>query len=88
MSEENGTIDETALMRFQGISLEAERDLAYDSVDYKVSRGSRNDSNSNWRFNQKLYALFPQQMMTLLDIGCGGGAFVRTCIDEDRKSVV
>ncbi|MDA0323246.1 MAG: class I SAM-dependent methyltransferase [Verrucomicrobia bacterium] len=77
----------SALMRFKKITLEAERDLAFDSIDYQVSRGSRNDSNSNWRFNQKLYALYPLQMLTILDIGCGGGAFVRTCIDDGQIAV-
>ena len=70
------------------IVLRAERDCAYDSPDHIVPWGTRWDRSMNARFNEKLWKLYPQtQVVKLLDLGCSGGDFVRSCIDDGQFAI-
>lgn len=68
--------------------LRAERDCAYDSPDHLVPWGTRWDRSTNGRFNEKLWLLYPQtQVVKVLDLGCSGGDFVKSCIDDGQFAV-
>lgn len=47
-------------------------------------RISKPDDNQNYLFNKKLYALFGKKPLKILDLGCTGGAFVNSCIDDGQ----
>lgn len=66
------------------LRVDAERPIALDSADHIMPWGTRRDNSVNKRFNAKLYRLFPFEKRTLkiLDLGCSGGGFVRSLIDD------
>ncbi len=69
--------------------LRAERDCAYDSPDHLVPWGTRWDRSTNrGRFNEKLWLLYPKtHVVKVLDLGCSGGDFVKSCIDDGHFAV-
>ena len=68
--------------------LETEHPIAVSSNDTKFPRGSKNDNSIAPRFNRKLYELFNgKQNLRVLDIGCAGGGFVRSLIDDGHFAV-
>lgn len=69
--------------------MEAEREVAYESPDHLQPWGTKRDNSRNPRFNDKLYRLFPryEQMLKVLDMGCSGGGFVKSCFDEGCLAV-
>jgi hypothetical protein len=68
--------------------LRAERNCAYDSPDHLVPWGTRRDRSTNGRFNEKLWLLYPPtQVVKVLDLGCSGGDFVKSCIDDGNFAV-
>ena len=71
------------------IILKAERGVASDSPDHLMPWGTRADNSRNPRFNQKLYHLYPgrEHMMAVLDLGCSGGGFVKSCLDDGCLAV-
>ena len=85
------------------ITLECERDVAYDSLDHKMPWGTRRDNSKNSRFNKRLFDLFTEneytydkekkantstlRIVSVLDLGCSGGGFVKTVIDEGHLAV-
>jgi SAM-dependent methyltransferase len=69
------------------ITVEAERDIAYESEDHLFPWGTRRDNSRNWRFNLRLNNLFPRRIIRILDIGCAGGGFVNDCIDDGHLAV-
>ena len=49
----------------------------------RSSRGNKQDNSTNRRFNDKLYKLYPrQEQLKILDMGCSGGGFVKSCLDD------
>ncbi|MEW6329835.1 MAG: class I SAM-dependent methyltransferase [Pseudomonadota bacterium] len=71
------------------ILVKAERDVAYESPDHLCPWGTRRDNSRNKRFNHKLERLFQDITKTpaVLDLGCSGGGFVKTCIDDGWLAV-
>src|SRR5258708_13495075 len=68
--------------------LRAERDCAHDSPDHLVPWGTRRDRSTSARFNEKLWYLYPPtQIVKVLDLGCSGGDFVKSCIDDGHFAV-
>lgn len=67
--------------------LEADRLVAYDSPDHIMPHGTKRDNSTNPRFNRKLYALCRNEQLRVLDLGCSGGGFVRTCLDAGHLAV-
>jgi SAM-dependent methyltransferase len=62
--------------------------VAADSDDHKVPRGSLRDNSANRAFNARLYAwLADRPDLTVLDIGCAGGGFVRSVLEDGRCAV-
>ena len=68
--------------------LRAERDCAYDSPDHLMPWGTRKNRSTSETFNEKLWLLYPQtQVVKVLDLGCAGGDFVKSCIDDGHFAV-
>lgn len=69
--------------------LEAERKIAFESLDHLNPLGTARDNSINHRFNHKIYKIFDgvEKPLRVLDIGCSGGGFVRSCIDDGCLAV-
>lgn len=67
--------------------LHTDKPLAYDSPDHIYPFGTANDNHVNATFNKKLYALFGGRTISVLDLGCSGGGFVRNCIADGHIAV-
>jgi hypothetical protein len=78
----------TSSAPFQVI-LKAEREVAIASADHLLPWGTKRDNSHNPRFNDKVYKLFPRykEMLKVLDMGCSGGGFVKSCFDEGCLAV-
>jgi SAM-dependent methyltransferase len=62
--------------------------LAVTSDDHRFPRGTLNDNSLNRRFNRRLYELLGHKAdLKLLDLGCSGGAFVRSVIEDGHTAV-
>lgn len=78
-------------------TVQCERELAFESPDYLVPWGTRITNSSNQIFNKKLYGLFRTlyfyekhpyfRIITLMDLGCGGGGFVESIIEDGHIAV-
>jgi len=62
--------------------LETEHPVAVSSVDHIYPCGTSRDNSVNSEFNRKLYGLFPDQMISVLDLGCAGGGMVKSILDD------
>jgi SAM-dependent methyltransferase len=62
--------------------------VAIASNDTKFPRGCKNDNSIAPRFNHKLYRfLSAYPRIRVLDLGCAGGGFVRSLIDDGHFAV-
>lgn len=66
------------------LSVYTEHPVAIDSPDYLTPWGTARDNSFNLRFNFKLLRLFQglNRFPKVLDLGCSGGGFVKTCLDQ------
>lgn len=70
------------------ILLKTDFPLAIDSPDHLSPWGTRINDSTNQRFNYKLWALYPRtSVVRVLDLGCAGGGFVKSCIDDGQFAV-
>ena len=71
------------------IRIEAEREVAFTSPDHLLPWGTKRDNSLNRRFNDKIYRLYPKfgEQLKVLDMGCSGGGFVKSCFDEGCLAV-
>lgn len=71
------------------IRVKAEREVAQASPDHLLPWGTRLDNSQNLRFNDKLFRLFPRfhEPLRVLDLGCSGGGFVKSCVDDGCLAV-
>ena len=69
---------------FFEVYVETDHPVAVDSPDHICPWGTSRDNNTNFYFNRKLYHLFSHvhRSLRVLDLGCSGGGFVRSLIDE------
>lgn len=63
------------------ISVITEKPVAYDSPDHIEPWGTKQDNSINLNFNYKLAKWIPIEDLTVLDLGCAGGGFVKSIID-------
>lgn len=63
------------------LKLDSAKPVALDSPDHQVPTGTRQDNSFNLVFNRKLEALFRSRTLAVLDLGCSGGGFVKSCLD-------
>lgn len=61
--------------------------LAADSGDHLMPHGTRMRSSIDPIFRQKLYSLYPDKILRVLDLGCAGGEFVRELINDGNIAV-
>lgn len=61
--------------------------VATSSPDHTHPCGTKNDNSRNRRFNEKLYGLFSDRKIAVLDLGCSGGGFVKDCLDDGHAAV-
>ena len=69
------------------ITLKCNNRIALSSLDHQIPLGARRDNSANSIFNEKLCNLYNERSITLLDIGCSGGAFVRQMLDDGHIAV-
>lgn len=69
------------------ITLICERKIAYDSPDHIQPEGTRRDNSINKIFNDYLYRLYGCKQLKILDLGCAGGGFVKTCLDDGHFAI-
>lgn len=69
------------------IELKTKHPIAIDSPDYQNPWGTRRDNSRNSRFNKKLYGLFPDKILRILDLGCSGGGFIQGVIEDGHIGV-
>jgi 2-polyprenyl-3-methyl-5-hydroxy-6-metoxy-1,4-benzoquinol methylase len=60
--------------------------VAADSPDHLEPWGTKWDNSRNLRFNRKINGLY-QKQISILDLGCSGGRFVRDCIDSGNMAI-
>ncbi|MEH1841978.1 MAG: methyltransferase domain-containing protein [Nostoc sp.] len=63
------------------IQVITEKPIAYDSPDHIEPWGTKHDNSINLNFNYKLAKWIPLKDLTVLDLGCSGGGFVKSIID-------
>ncbi len=64
------------------IEVITEKPVALDSFDHTNPLGTAFDNHWNPKFNHKLYSLTPADEVRLLDLGCSGGRFVRSILED------
>ncbi len=73
------------------IFLKTDFPLAFDSPDHLFPYGTAQDNSVNERFNAKLFALMasrtPFHEIKILDLGCAGGGFVRSCLNRGAFAI-
>jgi SAM-dependent methyltransferase len=67
--------------------LEAEKSVAFDSPDHLMPHGTAQDNSKNRFFNCKLNLLYGSRRLRILDIGCSGGGFVKSCLSDGHDAV-
>jgi 2-polyprenyl-3-methyl-5-hydroxy-6-metoxy-1,4-benzoquinol methylase len=68
--------------------LETQHPLAMSSNDTRFPWGCKNDNSIALRFNHKLYQfLSDYPRLRVLDLGCAGGGFVRSLLDDGHFAV-
>ncbi len=70
-------------------TISAERPVALESVDHLHPLGAMRDNSLNRAFNARLYELAPSVLaeVSVLDLGCSGGGFVKSLLDEGVRAV-
>ena len=67
--------------------LDTDHPVAIDSLDHIFPLGTRLDNTVNLKFNEKMYALFPGKVISILDLGCAGGGMVKSFLDDGHIAV-
>jgi SAM-dependent methyltransferase len=68
-------------------SIEAARSVAFDSPDHLMPHGTKRDNSRNPMFNRKLSLLFPDRRLRVMDVGCSGGGFVKSCLEDGHVAI-
>lgn len=80
--------DDVAVGRITVPCLETRHPIAIDSDDTKHPWGAVNDNSICPRFNARLYELLGDRPRArVLDLGCAGGGFVRSLLDDGHFAV-
>jgi 2-polyprenyl-3-methyl-5-hydroxy-6-metoxy-1,4-benzoquinol methylase len=79
-------LNELALLDLE-VKVNAKRPVAFDSLDHLYPWGTARDNSQNLKFNLALAILFSEQSLKVLDVGCSGGGFVKTLLENGIFSV-
>ncbi len=63
------------------LRMETDKPVAYTSPDHTNPWGTKQDNHTNLKFTAKLVAWLGMDGLSLLDVGCSGGGFVKTLHD-------
>lgn len=70
------------------IALDTNKPVAHDSPDHVTPWGTMRDNSKNYKFNLKLCSLYESAgNLSVLDLGCSGGGFVKSILDAGFLSV-
>jgi 2-polyprenyl-3-methyl-5-hydroxy-6-metoxy-1,4-benzoquinol methylase len=73
------------------ITLHTEFPIAYESPDHIAPLGTKNDNSIYIPFNLKLYQLmirkFSKNKIAVLDLGCSGGGFVQSILEDGHFAI-
>src|SRR5689334_11430474 len=61
--------------------------VAIDSPDHLQPQGTALDNSVNPRFNCKLFGWVGKRQVRVLDLGCAGGGFVKSVLDQGGAAV-
>jgi putative glycosyltransferase (TIGR04372 family) len=61
--------------------------VAFESPDHIHPWGTARDNSRNISFNEKLFFWFPRDRLSVLDLGCSGGGFVKSLIESNVFAV-
>jgi 2-polyprenyl-3-methyl-5-hydroxy-6-metoxy-1,4-benzoquinol methylase len=79
---------EQNVTQLRRITVQATREIAYESPDHLIPFGTRFDNSRHRRFNKKLFELYGVDVpLSVLDLGCSGGGFVKDCLDAGCLAV-
>lgn len=67
--------------------LKTDSPIALNNPDTIQPLGAMRDNTVNHKFNWKLYDLFPNKKIAVLDLGCAGGGFVKSILFEGHVAV-
>ncbi len=67
--------------------LQCSRPVAIDSIDHTSPNGTMLDNNRNLLFNRRFENLLVARPLDILDFGCAGGGFIKSCIDGGHRAV-
>jgi len=67
--------------------VDAEKPVATDSPDHLNVWGTARDNSTNHRFNDKAFLLFGRRRLRVMDLGCSGGGFVRSMLDDGHDAI-
>ncbi len=67
--------------------VETSKPVAYDSPDHIQPWGTARDNSSDLRFNWRLYKWRETTRISVLDLGCSGGGFVKSILDGGGTAV-
>jgi len=68
------------------IEIKTNKRVAIDSPDHIMPNATAKDNSINHRFNEKVSALFGERPIRVLDLGCAGGGFVRSMVDDGHDA--
>ncbi len=73
-------------LKFDEFAVETQYLVDVDSPDHLQPCGTLQDNSTNVRFNEKLSQLYGERGvkigLRILDLGCAGGGFIKSCLDE------
>lgn len=69
------------------IRIATDMPIALDSPDHLHPLGTMQDNNANPNFNNKLYNLVPREELSVMDLGCAGGGFVKSLLDDGVMAI-
>ena len=70
-----------------GLEIRTERPVAVSSPDHIHPWGTANDNSANPGFNRKLAWWLPIKTLRVMDVGCSGGGFVKSILDQGGLAV-
>src|SRR5512139_308514 len=68
-------------------SVKTEHPIALDSPDHLHPMGTKMDNHFNLEFNKHVMKIIPERPLSVLDLGCAGGAMVKSFIDMGQVAI-
>jgi cyclopropane fatty-acyl-phospholipid synthase-like methyltransferase len=69
------------------IEVRTKKPVAVDSPDHLHPWGTAHENSTNHRFNEKVFRLFDERHLRVLDLGCSGGGYVKSMLDDGHDGI-